>query len=149
MVGVSEKTQTDVGKSILLSDEVRIISGSPEWETITRLDSLKITDVWTSQAAFDLACHFRSDAKPPKATFGKLRTLTDKQVKGLKLPKSLHTMISLRLSSRILCDCGMPFILHRDHVACERPGCIAFHHLPSLAALRKAFPDQISHTRGE
>ncbi|GAB5441078.1 MAG: hypothetical protein Fues2KO_14270 [Fuerstiella sp.] len=135
--------------SIELIDGIAVYSTEPEGRTIARLDGREVCDVWPRNPCLQLANAFQSFDK--LTTFGDLR----KRIKGPQhldnLPRSVRSLLKYRLSAKILCDCGFAYMLHRSHVTCERPGCVAFHRLPvgRVENLRRAFPDQISHVKGE
>ena len=140
------------GKSITLTDGVTVMSSEPEYKSILRLDSRMLCEAWSKigsgrKAVVEAIC----DTSWPLATFAELRAgwaqLSENE--RLKLPTAILMLIQVRLSSRILCGCGQPKMLHKNHYTCERPGCEAFRPEPGIDSLRSAFPDQISASKGE
>lgn len=140
------------GKSITLSDGVTVMSSEPEYKSILRLDERLLRKSWSKLG-------YRSKEKVERicgtpwghATFADLRAGWARmpEIERSNLPTALQVLINCRLSSRILCGCGQPKMLHMQHYTCERPGCEAFRPEPGMSALRAAFPDQISASRGE
>lgn len=156
---MTTETETPTaGKSIELTDNVHVMSSEPEYRSILRLDSRPVFDTWNLSGhqrkrliANVMVPQMMPGFVPLFATFGDLRQfyLSMTAVERAKMNNGLHELVFWRLSSHILCGCGMPKMLHRHHVGCERPGCKAFEHEPRLHELRRAFPDQISEVRGE
>lgn len=148
------------GKSIELTDNVHVLSSEPEYRSILRLDSRPVFDTWnlSGHQRRQLIEHVFVPRMPPSfvplfATFGDLRQFwfSKTDAERSEISDSLHALIYIRLSSLILCECGIPKMLHRHHFGCERPGCAAFvpESVVRLHQLRRAFPDQISEVRGE
>ncbi len=112
---------------------------------VNRLEQVRIESAWNTKFGRSVAsvgCETFSDLRKFLSTGGGFtlrQHATEKQFE----------VIMARFSKRVYCECGLPYILHKDHVACEDFRCTAFRQTGNVNILRKVWPDRISHTRGE
>ncbi len=113
--------------------------------SVSRLESTPVESAWANNLGKTLAEHGGN-------TFGDLRR-TLSLGGGFEIRQHVSErqfeMVMARFSKRIYCRCGAPYILHKDHVACEDFNCVAFLQTGNVNLLRRVWPDRISHTRGE
>lgn len=115
-------------------------------ETIVKLDSRSVFSVgWNAR--------FQEFLKTQGVkTFGDLRRASTEWFAevppGVGFGQATRSLVRLRLSESILCNCGCALILYDDGVICESPkvSCGKVQRYPPCgkSQLRRAFPERIS-----